>query len=103
MSTKTCQDCSQPLEFAYDRAGGRWIPLDAQVVDGDAHPAVWLVRRGPGKPTAVRPVDLAAELSRAKGISEQAALDRVLDAYEAHFDHRETCPARQHRQERKRS
>lgn len=101
-STGTCRaGCGQPIDLAYDPQSGHWLPLDAQVVDA-TDPAVWLVRRGPGRLEAHRLTDLADRRATARGIPVELARAQVMDLYEAHYDHRQVCPVRQHREDRKR-
>lgn len=101
MGTRACSDCDQPLQFAYDTGTQRWLPLDAQVVDGDDNPAIWLLVPTKKRPEARRPMDVGNRLALTKGISEIAGRALALELYEAHFDHRDICPVRQARQERR--
>ena len=98
----TCREgCGGEIQWAIEPASGRWIPLDVQVVDA-TDPAVWLARPGAGRLEAVRLLDVAEAHADRLGISEALARARVLDLFPAHFDHRQTCPVRQHREDKKR-
>lgn len=98
--SSACRDCGAPIEWAYEPHSQTWLRLDAQVVDAD-DPAAWLVRRVLYRQDAFRLDALTARVAAIKGIDQAAARAQVVDLYPAHYDHRQTCPVRQYRQDRR--